>query len=136
MSLILQAPLPGVTTSTVLPNPEFNDSEGRRIGLDVKRAMDGTKRSFVKSNARAKLQYSFRLSRMKALELRAFVQTYFRAGIRLTNHKDEVWEGNFISNPFEFETEARAGGWPGNEIVEITLELEATRTFAPSIPTC
>lgn len=125
--IILQAPLPLIQTVTILPNPEFNDSEAGRSTVQVLQAMDGTLYSYVKSNTRAKLNYTLNVTRMKALELRAFVSAYYRAGIQLTNHKGEVWNVRFTSNPFEFSGDSRATGQPGNEKMSITLEFEGTK---------
>lgn len=136
MSFLLQAPLPSLTTTTALPSPEFDDSVASRSTVEVKHAMDGTKRTYVKSNDRAKLQYTFKLARMKALELRAFVQAYYRAKIRLTTHRGELWDVYFVTNPFEFSGEASAGGWPGNELYSISLTFEGTRISSVSPGDC
>lgn len=135
--IILQAPWPKVETTTILRNPQFNDVQTRLNTVDIKRTMDGTKTTYVKTtNTRYKLTYQFLLSRMKALELRAFVQSYFSSKIKLVNHKNEVWVVNFISNPFSFEITGSAKGWPGNEDVNIALELEGFLISSPSPPSC
>src|SRR5258708_1520749 len=118
MSLILRAPYPHLTTTTLLPSPEFSDSEAARQTMQASQAMDGTLYTYVKSNARSKLQYALTLSRAKALELRAFVLSYYRATVLLTNHKGETWNVKFTSNPFEFEGVERAQGTPGGETVK------------------
>lgn len=127
MSFQLAAPVPGIQTISVLPSPAFNDREAGRRTVESQRAMDGTLRTYVKSSERQKLSYTFNLTRMKALELRAFIRSYYRATIQITNHKGDVWHVKFVSDPFEFETVSRAGGQPGNERVSITLELEGTK---------
>lgn len=127
MSFILQAPLPAIQTTSLLHSPLFSDSEAVRQSVGIKRAMDGTKFSYVKSNPRSKLNYSFTITRMKALELQAFIKVYYRADVRIVNHKGEVWDCNFTSNPFESTGNGRAGGLPGNEVVDITLEFEGIK---------
>jgi hypothetical protein len=135
--IILQAPWPKVETTTILRSPQFNDVQARQNTVDIKRAMDGTKTTYVKTtNSRYKLTYQFLISRMKALELRAFIQSYYSSKIKLVNHKREVWIVNLISNPFAFETMGGAKGWPGNEDVNITLELEGFLISSPSPPSC
>lgn len=94
-------------TTTVLPNPQDADTENGVHSLDMKRAMDGTKYTYVKSTDRRRLTYEFRLTRMKALELRAFILAYYDSDIKMTNHKDEVWEVKFVNNPFELSTSGR-----------------------------
>ncbi len=135
--LILQAPLPGLTTTTILPNPQFNDAQAKQHNITVKRAMDGTRYTYVHTtDNRHKLTYQINMSRLKALELRAFVQAYYRSQIRLTNHKGEVWRVWLVNNPFEFETLEKAGGQPGGELVTLTIECEGFLMSAPALPNC
>jgi len=135
MSVILQAPVPSLTTTTILPNPKFGDSEKPSHSIDVKQSMNSTLYSYVKSNDRSKLQYTFVLSRMKSLELRAFILSYYRALIRLTNHKGEVWDVYFTSNPFELGSGVGASE-PGGTSVTITLELEGKLISPVASPSC
>ena len=126
---ILQAPHPTLVATTLLPNPEFGDSERLTDEVLMKRAMDGTLYTYVKTkNSRRNLQWTFRLTRNKALELRAFVQAYYAAKIRVTDHNERVWVGHFINNPFEFDTPSRAAPaiapMPRGETQEITIEFE------------
>lgn len=123
--MILQAPVPSLTTTVLLPNPQFGDGETPTHSVAMKQSMNGTLYAYVKSNARSKLQYNLTLSRMKALELRAFIQAYYRAKVRLTNHKGEVWDVYFTINPFEFTSKDRSSD-PGNSTMEISLEFEGT----------
>lgn len=133
--MILQAPLPLPSTTTILPSPNLGDGEAPRPTIDIKQSMNGVLYTYVKSNARSKLQYSLTLSRMKALELRAFIAAYYRAQIRLTNHKGEVWDVYFTVNPFEFSGTSRSSG-PGNSVMDITLEFEGTLVTPVSNPAC
>jgi hypothetical protein len=135
MSLILQAPVPLLTTTSVFPSPQFGDGETPKHGVTVMQSMNGTLYSFVKSNARSQLQYSLTLSRMKALELRAFILSYYRAKVRLTNHKGEVWDGYFTSNPFEFSTDGKSS-LPGDAVQTITIDFEGERISAPAPANC
>lgn len=126
MSVILQAPAPAIETTTVLPNPEFSDVENQKIEVQVRRSMDNTKRTYVKSNERRALSYSFVLTRAKALELRAFVESYYRVPLFLTNHKNELWLVHFTINPFEFNAAGRHKSAPGGEYTTISLNFEGT----------
>ena len=124
----LAAPYPAIQTVTLLPNPQFGDGEAETCEVATKRAMDGTLYTYVKSKAsRRRLTLPLGLSRMKALELRAFIQSYFAAQVRLTDHLGQVWVGHFTSNPFEFSTPKRAAGWPGGEMQSIQLEFEGVK---------
>jgi hypothetical protein len=124
----LQAPHPGLQTTTIMPNPEFGDGENLAVEISKKIAMDGTLFTYVKRKGRRKLQWTFSLTRNKGLELRAFIQSYFASKILVTDHRDRKWVGNFISNPFEFETDRRSGPaiapMPRGERQRITIEFE------------
>jgi hypothetical protein len=135
MSLILQAPYPAITTTSLFPSPIFGDGEIPKHSIDIKQSINGTLYSYVKSNARSQLQYSLTLSRMKAEELRAFIQAYYRAKVQLTNHKGEVWVGNFTSNPFEFSTDGKSS-MPGGANQTITLDFEGEMLTPVTPPTC
>jgi len=129
---ILQAPYPLIQVTSVIPSPEFSDSEGLSVAVTRKLAIDGTRYTYVKrKDSRRKLRWSFRLTRNKALELRAFVTAYFASKIQLTDHRGRVWLGWFINNPFEFDTVERAGPaiypLPRGETVRIELEFEGVQ---------
>ncbi len=108
-------------TTTVLPNPRWNDSENPTVEIITKRAMQGTLYTYAKTkNERRKLSMSFDLTRQKALELRAFIRAYYQSKIRLTDHIGQVWVVNFTSNPFEFATSP-------SEWKNIQLEFEGVK---------
>lgn len=124
----LQAPHPGLQTTTVLPSPKFGDSESLRAEVITKRAMDGTRYTYVKRKGGRKLQWTFKVTRNKGLELRAFIQSYFASTIQATDHTGRVWVGKFVNNPFEFDTPSRGGPaiapMPRGEVQTITIEFE------------
>lgn len=128
MAFELAAPYPAIQTITVLPNPELSDSEALTDRIMPQRAVDGTLYTYVKrTNGRRKMLWSFNLSRPKALELRAFILSYFAARLRVTDHNGRVWTGYLTNNPFEFITDRRAApSWEGlpGELPSITLEFE------------
>lgn len=105
-------------TALVMPNPNFGDSENTQNTMSLKRAIDGTKYTYVKRPSSTKLVYPLRLTRDKAIELENFVRAYFKFNIRLYNHKDEIWVVRFLNEAFDFQRTARG------EIVTTTLELE------------
>jgi len=125
--ITLQAPGPNLQTTSILPNPELNDTKALRSSIRMRRAMDGTRYTYVKSNSRFHFSWQFRLARMKALELRAFIKSYAGSEIRLTDHYGEQWDVFFMNNPFEFNGASRGSPAPGNETWTITLELEGVR---------
>jgi len=123
------APYPLLQTTTLLSDPQFSDQESLAVTVSRKTAMDGTRYTYVKrKDERRKLKWSFRLSRNKGLELRAFIFSYFASKIKVIDHNDRIWIGNFTSNPFEFDTSDRAAPaiapMPRGEIVNIEIEFE------------
>jgi hypothetical protein len=114
----LSAPYPSLQTTSVLPNPQFGDAESLCVTVTRKLSMNGKRRTYIKRHdSRRKLQWSFRLTRYKALELRAFLTSYFAAQIKVVDHNGRVWLGCFTSNPFEFD-------WPDRYTQTIQLEFE------------
>ena len=129
MTFELRAPSPNLQTTTVLPNPDFSDQEALTSEVSTKRSLNGTVRTYVKTkNNRRKLQWTFNLTRNKSLELRAFINSYFASKIEIKDHRNRVWTGNFINNPFEFEgvrvAKPAIAPWPVGETYSITLEFE------------
>ena len=125
----LQAPYPDLQTTTLLPNPQFSDAENLQVTVTRKTAMDGTRYTYVKRKGdRRKLMWSFRLTRNKGLELRAFLFAYYASQVKIVDHNDRVWVGNFTNNPFEFDTAQKAGPainpMPRGETQMIELEFE------------
>ncbi len=122
------APHPGIETTSILPNPQFGDGENLKVSVTTKRTIDGTRYTYVKRKGGRKLQWTFKLTRNKGLELRAFIQSYFASLIKVTDHNARVWVGNFVINPFEFDTPSRAGPaiapMPRGESQVITIEFE------------
>ena len=124
----LQAPHPSLQTTTILPNPKFGDSESLRSEVKVKRAMDGTRYTYIKRKGGRKLLWTFKVTRNKGLEIRAFIQSYYASTVVVTDHNDRVWIGHFTNNPFELSTDSRAAPaivpMPRGESVVITIEFE------------
>jgi hypothetical protein len=113
-----EAPHPAITTTLMLPNPQFSNSEALTSSLSLKRATDGTLYTYVKTkNGRRKLLWTFTLARNRALALRAFIQSYHASKIRVTDHEGRIWVGNVTSNPVEFDSVSR-------DLQSVTLEFE------------
>lgn len=124
MSVLLHAPYPNIETISLLPNPIFSDLENQKSNVSIRRSMNNVVRTYVKKRTNHDFSYSFRLTRAKALELKAFIESYNRVKILLVNHKDEQWVVNLTNNPFEFNRAGAAHNYPGGEYVTITLEFE------------
>ena len=130
----LEMPHPLLQTTTLLPSPQFSDNEGLLGSVNRKLAIDGTRYTYVKRRDRRKLKWTFWLSRNKGLELRAFIQSYFAAKIRVTDHRGRVWIGNLTNNPFEFDTPDAArpaiAPLPRGELQAIDIEFEGVEQHA------
>lgn len=126
---IFEAPYPSIQTTSLLPNPQFSDQEGLLDSVTRKLAMDGTRYTYVKRRGgRRKMKWTFRLTRNKALEVRAYIRSYFASRVRVTDHNGRIWVGNFVNNPFEFEGTEKAlpaiTPLPRGETYTIEIEFE------------
>ena len=125
---ILMAPHPQYSVTTLLPSPNFGDSSLLRSSIKTMRATDGTLYTYVISrDSLKKFKWDFALSLNKSKELSDFIDTYFASKIKVVDHEDNTHIGYFKNNPVDFVGKGRAFGWPGDEIVSITLELEETQ---------
>lgn len=122
------APYPALQTTSLLPNPSLSDEDGLKAEVTTKRTHDGTLYTYVKSKqGRRRFLWTFLLTRAKALELRAFYNSYFASEWKVTDHNGLVWRGYVMNNPFEFDTPRRAGPARGDFAAEsqtITIEFE------------
>jgi|SRR5208282_4121846 len=135
---LLQAPYPSLQTLTVLPSPKFSDTMALTDAVTVRRAMDGTRYTYVKTKGgRKKLKWEFLITRNKGLELRAFFQSYYASQIYITDHLGRYWVGYFMNNPFEFDTPERGypprQGWPVGEVQAISIEFEGVQQNVPGV---
>jgi len=95
--VILQAPARLPETTTFLKNPEFGDARGLSASVSLKRAMNGTVYTTVKTTGDERLELSFEnVTRQKALEIEDFYRLYAAEEIRLTTHNGDVYVGKFI----------------------------------------
>ena len=123
MTTELRAPYPAIETITVLPNPEFGDSESLTNTVSIRRSMNGTKRTYVKRNARRRMLLDYTLSREKSLELILFVRQYHSTRLGFQDHLGREWQGYLINNPVELET-VRRGNGVSNSSERVTVRLE------------
>lgn len=128
----LEAPWPSIQTISLLPNPVLGDSDNLRAEILTKRAMDGTLYTYVKKkDSRKRLVFNFRTTRMKGMEIKEFYRSYAASRIKIQDHLDRVWIGNFMTSPLELEF---TGAWkseryPHGELITLSLEFEAVRAY-------
>jgi hypothetical protein len=121
----LEGPYPNIQTTTILPSPSWGDVCEPVATVKALRAMDGTLYTYTQSkNKRKKCHWDFKISQDKALELKAFLTSYYRTQIKITDHDAVVWVGYLQNNPFEFAGEARAPSFPGGELINISIDFE------------
>jgi len=123
--VLMQAPWPRIEASIVLPAPELDDKENNVSDMLVKRAMDGTRRVYVKRSTSRRLAYTFDMTRQKGLELEEFLTTYNAEHIRMQNWKGEIWDVQLLTNPLDFVQNRRHS--PDGANVAINLEFEGVK---------
>ncbi len=112
-------------TTIVLPSPDWGNSSALAATVQINRAMDGESYVYKKNKQhKRKFQWTFALSRHKSIELRSFIKLYHASIMRAIDAEDNSYILYLISNPFEANTGARAGSFPGDEIQRVTLEFE------------
>lgn len=125
---ILRAPYPAVQTTSVLPNPSFSDGEAGTGTIAIKRSRNGTLRTYVKTTPRRLLTWQFTMHRLKALELKAFYQSYASSRVEVTDHNGRIWVGNFVNNPLDIENARRANpsldDTVRGEYIEVAFQFE------------
>lgn len=126
MSIKLEAPWPAPSVVTLLPNPQFSDVEKHDQTVNRKRTMNNTLYTYARDSGGIKFTYTFSLTKMKSLELQAFIETMMGVQIKLTDHKNAVWLVYIENNPFEVSEARRAVGPTGNEFDSVSLSFEGT----------
>lgn len=121
----IRAPYPSMQVTLELPSPNWSNSVALTSTMQVLHAMNGAQFTYVHDrDGRKRFQWDFTIARHKALELRAFLKVYYRFQVQIIDHGVDTWVGYLINNPFESAGSGAAGGFPGDETMDITLEFE------------
>ncbi|MCK9570335.1 hypothetical protein M0R72_15420 [Candidatus Pacearchaeota archaeon] len=121
----IEAPNPHIQTTTVLPSPSWGDVYEPAATVKSLRSMNGTLYTYTQSkNKRKKCHWDFKVSRNKALELKAFYAAYYGSEIKITDHDGVIWIGYFQNNPFELSGAGRAPSFPGGEVTDLSIDFE------------
>lgn len=108
MSCYLQAPLPLIQSTVMLPSPTLGDAISPQSEVTISNSMSGVIYSYVKSNDRIRLIWDFNaLTLEKAIELREFIDTYLNYSWRVTDHQERVYSVQLVNVPVEFTTVGR-----------------------------
>ena len=122
----LEAPYPASASTVLLPSPAIGNNQGLLSQVTVIKMMDGSRRSYVKkAEGKKRHRWDFTISRDKMEEMSDFVTRYRGAKLRIV-WRDRTVIGKFGINPVEFVGLGRAGGWPGGEAYQMTLEVIET----------
>lgn len=122
MSFILQAPYPQLGVTSIMPNPQFNDSRSLPVKVKPRYMIDGTRFTYVQTSNDQKLHFTWLLTRGKAEEFKQFVLAFMDSKIQITTHLGEVWLGYIMINPFEAVSAQPALGVM-RETVNVTIEF-------------
>lgn len=129
MSTTFRAPWPNYKVTSILPNPEFGDSRASESTIIIKRTMTGRKLTYNQPSDRYTLTLPFQLTRMKSLELEAFLNAYQSAPIFVELYDGSQWEAKVVDIPINRRATERIGTstLTGKELVDVTLILSAKR---------
>lgn len=119
-------PAVGPITTLLMPNPELENTEGQDLSLQLRRAIDGTRSTYVKSSDRKSLSFTWNdLGRGKLVEVEEFYKLYAGDHVLLTDFRDDVWDLIFNENPISVQMTSRSAnfGGPRQESGSLTLEL-------------
>ena len=133
MSMTLRAPYAnpnnpavGPITALILPNPELENTEGQDLSLQLRRAIDGTRSTYVKSSDRKSLSFTWEsLGRGKLIEVQEFFKLYVGDHILLEDFRGDIWDVIFAEDPISTTTSKRSAnfGGPRAESGSLTLEF-------------
>lgn len=124
--MILKAPYPASATICILPDPEFENSERLQDEIQLKKAMNGTRYTYVNTLTPHIFMWSFVLLHDKAVELLEFMEKYVADKWQVTMHDDQIIEGYLLTNPSTVSMNGRAVYGTNTEYATVSLEFQGT----------
>lgn len=113
------------TMECSLPNAELNNEKASVQAVDLKRALDGTVYTYVKTSNRELLNIVITMSLHKAIEFQEFLENSLNQRMLLIDTASGgTWRGWILTNPVEFSSSSRSHAWPGDEAISVQLEFE------------
>lgn len=109
-------------SAITLPAPQLSDTSAQVAKTTVQRSMNANKLVLKQSTDRQQLVYSFRISKVKAFELRAFISAHLSDVIDLTTWDGEQWKVLIPKDPFELAFAGRSKNEDEFVTIEITFE--------------
>jgi hypothetical protein len=129
MATTIKAPWPNYKVTSILPNPQFEDTRSTESTVIVKRTMTGVLWTYKVPSDRVSLSLPFRLTRMKSLELEAVLNSYQAAPLWIELYDGSQWEAKLVGEPIIRTATERIGTSTliGKELIDVTLILSAKR---------
>ena len=119
----IEAPYPAPYVTMVLPNPKLDNTKGLTSNISALYTEDGTVYTYVtKRSGKKKYLWSFSVSADKANEVYGFFDHFSGQKLRV-EWQGVYYIGYIVNNPIEVRYVERAGGWPGGELVQFTIEF-------------
>ena len=112
--------------TTLLPNPDLNNSEAVRDQATIRQSMNGTFYSYVKKTNLRELNFTWsHVGRGKMVEVQQFLKAFAGEKIMLTDPYDEKFKCVFTSDALTFTTASRSfnGGAARKESGSMSLTL-------------
>jgi len=106
----IEAPYPGVQEIMHLPNPLFGNSENANVDVFIKKAMDGTKQTHVKTTGTRTFNFSFNVTRTMAIQFRSFCESWLHRTMRIRIFYPDnttIIDGVIIDNPISITMDSR-----------------------------
>lgn len=129
MTLIIQAPYPGLETTTTLPSPNFDDAQSLISQVFVKRSMNGKVYTYKNDlGSKFHFNWSFSLTRAKSIEMRNFFEIYGGQPWLVTDHNGQTIVGYCKTNPLSFVPVQRGVYCASVDIVTLEFEFEGVTT--------
>lgn len=117
MSTTILAPHFNPEVSITLPNPKLSNSINSNNTVKIIRSMDGTRRTYVKTNDDVTLRMEFDLSRLEAQALYELIFNYVDKKVRVITFDNTTYVCNILTNPVQLQFKNR---WNS---VDFLLEL-------------
>lgn len=132
MSTFLRAPYPTTKVTTVMPDPEQENSQGSQSKVQIVRgATNVNKWTYVQSSDKVNLSARWTLTRAKDEELTEFIRVYHTAVWLVEYTHDGVvkeWKAQIVGRPIRRNTTGRQdsnNSTTGDEVVEVILNFSA-----------
>jgi hypothetical protein len=129
--MIFRAPYPFIQDTMVMPEPLLGNSLEPLDTRDYRIMMDKTVYSYIDTITENKYTYSFRLTRMKSIEVIAFIEKYIGHQWKIEDHHGVIIFAYCTSDPKTLTTyrgphtgPCHFDGYSINEGLTLDLEFE------------